>query len=217
MRKSGNGTARTNGGAGLAASALFHLLVFLALGLALRNTPLFAISPTIEMRLVRLVASPTPATPPPPRPARASATSPAPPLVPHLTPLAPPVVAPAPVVPPTAQPTQNADAFHGALRLTLGCAHPDAVKLTAAERDACRRMTARTHNAAPSFGALSEHMRAQVPRDDAERAYRDSTSTRDYPGAHCLLNETCTPDTPTEAPQPLKEDCPWAWCHTVGR
>jgi type IV secretory pathway VirB10-like protein len=204
----------------LAASAAFHLFVFLLLGLALRYNPVFPVAPVLEVRLVTLSPTHVEAKPPPPRatPNPAAAPSPAPPLAPHIplatAPPAPPTVAPAPVLPP-AQP--GAEALRRGMRLMLGCAHPDDFDLSPSEREACRQMTAQTQAAAPTYGALSEHTRRQVPRDDAERAYRDSTSMDDYPGVHCLANEECTPDAPTPPAEPGHDDCPWAWCHMVGR
>jgi hypothetical protein len=103
------------------------------------------------------------------------------------------------------------------MRLTLGCAHPDDFDLSPAEREACRQMTARTLDAAPAYGALSQHMRDRVARDAAEDSYRGSTSMNDYPGVHCLANETCTPDPPTPRTHAAGDDCPWAWCNMVGR
>jgi hypothetical protein len=220
LRQRADSTARRNGGAGLAASTAFHLLVFVLLGLALRYNPIFPVAPTLEVRLVTLSQGHAEAKRPPPRPAArpAAAPSPAQPLAPHIVPTiapgAPTIAAPGPVAPPA---SPDAEALRRGLRLTAGCAHPDDFNLSPAEREACSRMTARTHQAAPSYGALSQHMREQVPRDDAERAYRSSTSMNDYPGVHCLLNETCTPDKPTPPADPGREDCPWAWCHMVGR
>ncbi len=121
---------------------------------------------------------------------------------------------PAPVAPP---PALGLEALRRGLRLSAGCAHPDDDNLSPAERDACRRMTARTHEAAPAYGALSDHMRERVARDTAEQDYRGSTSMNDYPGFHCLANETCTPDAPTPKTHAVGDDCPWAWCHMVGR
>ena len=209
---------RRSRGLGLAVSAAFHLMVLLLLGLALRYNPVFPVAPTLEVRLVTLAPSHAEAKRPPPRVTAApAAPSPAPPLAPHIptvTAPAPMNLAPAPATPP-AQP--GAEALRRGLRMTLGCAHPDDVGLSPAEREACRQATARAHAAAPTYGALSEHIRRQVPRDEAERAYRASTSMHDYPGLHCVLNETCTPDPPTPPPEPGHEDCPWAWCNMVGR
>lgn len=218
MRERATSMARRNGGAGLAASAALHLVAFALLGLALRYAPAFSIAPTIEVSLVRLPSSTAPQKPPPPQPpARPATASQAPRLMPHV----PPATLPAPPVteltPPAAPAPPGAEALRRGLRLTLGCAHPEDFDLTPAEKDACRRMTTRTHESAPGYGALSEHIRSGVQRDEAERAYRTSTSMHDYPGVHCALNEACTPDPPTPPPEPGKEDCPWAWCNMVGR
>jgi hypothetical protein len=205
---------------GLAASAAFHLLAFLLLGLALRYNPVFPVAPTLEVRLVTLSPAHTEAKRPPPRaaPIAAAPPSPAPPLALHVpsvtAPPAPPIGAPAPVLAPA---QSGAEALRRGMRLALGCAHPDDFDLSPSEREACRQMTARAHAAAPTYGALSEHLRRQVPRDSAERGYRDSTSMGDYPGLHCLFNEECTPDPPAPAPEPGHADCPWAWCNMVGR
>jgi hypothetical protein len=218
LRQRPASTARRNGGAGLAASAAFHLLVFVLLGLALRYTPIFPVAPTLEVRLVTLSQGHAEAKRPPPRPAvtPAAAPSSAQPLTPHIVPTiapgAPTIAAPSPIAAPP-----GIEALRRGLRLTAGCAHPDDFNLSPAEREACRRMTARTHEAAPTYGALSEHMREQVVRDDAQRAYRGSTSMSDYPGVHCIANETCTPDKPTPPADPGREDCPWSWCNMVGR
>ncbi len=219
MRQRAASTARRNGGAGLAASAAFHLLVFVLLGLALRYTPIFPVAPTLEVRLVTLSRGHVEAKPPPPRPAAApSAPSPAQPLAPHIVPTiapgVPTIAAPAPAAPPA---LPGVEALRRGLRLTAGCAHPDDFNLSPAERETCRQMTARTHEAAPTYGALSPHMRERVARDNAEQDYRGSTSMNDYPGAHCLGKESCTPDQPTPPADPGREDCPWPWCHMVGR
>ncbi|HLK25933.1 MAG TPA: hypothetical protein VKT30_14870 [Caulobacteraceae bacterium] len=212
------GAKRSRRAAGLTASAALHIALLTALGLALRYTPIMPIAPTVEVRLVRMTH--TEAKKPPPRaPIRSAAsTTTAPPLPVHVpptpAPVAPPPAMPAPPPAKPAPPDELETLRHG-LRLTLGCAHPEDFDLTPAEKDACRKMSTQTHNAAPAFGALSEHIRERISRDEAETAYRGSTSSRDFPGLHCALNDHCTPDRPSEAPTPGGEDCPWAWCHTV--
>lgn len=214
---------------GLAASAAFHLLVFLLLGLALRYNPVFPVAPTLEVRLVTLSPAHVEAKRPPPRvmPTQPAAPPrPAPPLAPHIPPTtappAPPIVAPAPVLPP-AQP--GADALRRGMRLMLGCAHPDDFDLSPSEREACRAMTARTQAAAPPFPPGAWHpdakteqaYRRALRRDAAEAAYQGSTSPDDYPGLHCAFGRDCEPDPPTPRAEPGHEDCPWAWCNMVGR
>ncbi len=186
--------------------------------------------------------SPTPLTTPAPRPApviRAHAPTPiahtaprpAPTPLAHVaatlipSPLAPVLLPPAPqaaAATPSAPATSAASAAPGAaagsnglrdaLRLGFGCAHPDAVNLTAQEREGCARTAA--GRGGPGFTVHPpDYISHEGAVNEAWRNYQTSNSSHDYPGLHCAAGRDCTPDQPTPAPDPIADTCPYLRCN----
>ena len=143
------------------------------------------------------------------------------PSAPVLLPPAPQAVAAAPAAPaaPAAAAASAApgaaagpNGLGNALRLGFGCAHPDAVNLTADEREACRRMAA--GRGGPAFNIHPPaYILHQGEVNQAWRGYQTSNSSHDYPGLHCAAGRDCEPDRPTPPPDPINDTCPYLRCN----
>jgi hypothetical protein len=186
-------------------------------------TPLTA--PTQRQAPVEQVKAPTPITHTAPRSLPTPIAHTAPMLVPSpsapvLLPPAPQVAAGAPAAPSAAAAAAAAapgaaagpSGLGNALRLGFGCLHPDAVNLTPAERETCRRMAA--GRGGPAFNihppAYIEH---EGEVNEAWRNYQTSNSSHDYPGLHCAAGRDCEPDKPTPPPDPINDTCPYLRCN----
>ncbi|HEY3887273.1 MAG TPA: hypothetical protein VGL73_01785 [Caulobacteraceae bacterium] len=187
-------------------------------------------------------AAPTPVTTPAPKaaptvrvkaatPVAHAAPTPAPTPIAHTSPsliqapLAPVLLPPAPQAAaasasPAAQAAASAppgaavgpNGLRDALRLGFGCAHPDAVNLTAAEREACK------HNAVgrggPAFAIQPpSYIQHEGEVNEAWRRYQTSNSSHDYPGLRCAAGRDCEPDRPTPPPDPINDTCPYLRCN----
>jgi hypothetical protein len=150
-----------------AASAVFHLVLLSALAIE-ATRPGAPASPEDTAIQVTLERPPAPIAPPEPKPLAAPrpASTPKPaPLPRSPAPVAaPPSVAARPLAATPAAPASidaGASAAMGnltrALRGSVGCSNPDAVGLTPAERDACRRrLHAGLEDAKPLSGLTAE-------------------------------------------------------------
>jgi hypothetical protein len=185
------------------------------------TTPAPQKAPTVRVKAPNPVAhaAPTPA------PTPIAHTSPSliqAPMAPVLLPPAPAAAAASASPSPSAAAAEAASASPGAaggpnglrdaLRLGFGCAHPDAVNLTAAERAACGRQAA--GRGGPAFNirppAYIEH---EGEVNEAWRRYQTSNSAHDYPGLHCAAGRDCEPDKPTPPPDPINDTCPYMRCN----
>jgi hypothetical protein len=186
-------------------------------------------------------AAPAPLTSPAPKPAPTvrvkaptpvahAAQAPAPTPIAHTSPsliqapMAPVLLPPSPqaaasaaaAVAPGASAAPGAAAagsngLRDALRLGFGCAHPDAVNLTPAEREACRRTAAR---GGPAFTVQPPaYIQHEGEVNEAWRRYQTSNSSHDYPGLHCAAGRDCEPDRPTPSPDPIADTCPYMRCN----
>ncbi len=177
-------------------------------------------APTVRVKAPTPVAHAAPA----PAPTPIAHTSPSliqAPMAPVLLPPAPQAAAASAAPSASAQAAASAapgaaaagaNGLRDALRLGFGCAHPDAVSLTAAERATCNRTAAA--RGGPAFNlrppAYIEH-EGQV--NEAWRRYQTSNSSHDYPGLHCAAGRDCEPDKPTPAPDPINDTCPYMRCN----
>ncbi len=181
------------------------------------TTPAPKAAPTVRVKAPTPVAAVAPA----PAPTPIAHTSPSliqAPMAPVLLPPAPQgaAAAAAPAAPGiSAAPGAAAAGPNGlrdALRLGFGCAHPDAVNLTAAERAACAQAAAA--RGGPAFNlrppAYIEH---EGEVNEAWRRYQTSNSSHDYPGLHCAAGRDCEPDKPTPPPDPIADTCPYMRCN----
>ena len=143
------------------------------------------------------------------------------PMAPIFLPAAPQVAGAAPSAP-SAQASAAPAAPGGApvgsnglrdsLRLGFGCAHPDAVNLTADERETCRRMAA--GRAGPGFNIQPPaYILREGRANEARRNYQTSNSDQDYPGLRCAAGRDCEPDKPTPSPDPIADTCPYLRCN----
>ena len=98
------------------------------------------------------------------------------------------------------------------LRLGFGCAHPDAVNLTAEERETCKHLAA--GRAGPGWTVQPPaYILREGEANEAERRYKASNSDQDYPGLRCAAGRDCTPDKPTPSPDPINDTCPYLRCN----
>jgi hypothetical protein len=183
------------------------------------TTPAPKAAPTVRVKAPTPVAHAAPA----PAPTPIAHTSPSlvqAPLAPVLLPPAPQAAAASASPSAAAQAAASAapgaaagpNGLRDALRLGFGCAHPDAVNLTAAERAACGRTAAA--RGGPAFNihppAYIEH---EGEVNEAWRRYQTSNSSHDYPGLHCAAGRDCEPDKPTPPPDPIADTCPYMRCN----
>jgi outer membrane biosynthesis protein TonB len=98
------------------------------------------------------------------------------------------------------------------LRMGFGCLHPDAVSLTADERETCKHLAA--GRAGPGFNIQPpEYILREGRANEARRNYATSNSDQDYPGLHCAAGHDCEPDKPTPSPDPINDTCPYLRCN----
>jgi hypothetical protein len=98
------------------------------------------------------------------------------------------------------------------LRLGFGCLHPDAVNLTAAERETCRHLAA--GRGGPGWTVQPPaYILREGRANEAWHDYKASNSSQDYPGLRCAAGRDCEPDKPTPSPDPINDTCPYLRCN----
>lgn len=152
--------------AAVLAAVAIHAVLLVALAIGIPWTPkVEPEAPVTQVTLERPVAPETPKKPPPPSPKKPRATptlapSPVspPPAAPHVTP------APAPPTGVDAGEAAEMGNVARALRSGVGCANPDAVGLSPAEREKCRRELRATVGEVKPMSGLTAEKRERFDR-----------------------------------------------------
>ncbi|HEX4196787.1 MAG TPA: hypothetical protein VHZ26_05040 [Caulobacteraceae bacterium] len=106
----------------------------------------------------------------------------------------------------------GSNGLRNALRLGFGCAHPDAVSLTAAERATCNRAAAA--RGGPGFTVQPpDYILREGRANEARREYTTTNSDQNYPGLRCAAGRDCEPAKPTPSPDPINDTCPYLRCN----